>query len=363
MKNLTSILLACVMGAGWLATAPVRAQQPYGDTATASPLDRARGDLDDARRRESDLAGQVASQERANAALRDQMRRADAGPNGLAKDLADASADAAGLRKRVADQKGRRDTAQDRLNDARGRALDRLEDTEPMRAARKAIEDAGGELERLSQPIFERLTQTPDYQEAQALVDAAAQTGEALQGFAGADPKAQAEADAAFDQAMGSLRAMEDAAVDADPKAAAAHKAFKSAEEALNRQRQANEARVGADPAVDGARFALDAEQKSLDDISAQLATAEKRLSALRQAVDPQAGGVAELTRQLKDGEDRLVDLNDRLDQARIARQDTEDRLRAVEGAIAGRTPGAAEPYDGGVAPPPTYDPGYSDGG
>src|SRR4051794_30755425 len=84
---------------------------PVGSaSASASVADRLRGDADDAHRRESDLTAQVAEQERTNATLRDQIRRAGNDPTGLGRDLANASDEASALRKKVADQRERRDT-------------------------------------------------------------------------------------------------------------------------------------------------------------------------------------------------------------------------------------------------------------
>src|SRR5947207_2722425 len=182
-------------------------------------LERTRGDLDDARRRESDVSGAITEQERTNALLRQQIRKAQDDPRGLEQDLVDASAKAATLRHKVADQKARRAAAADKYEAARAQALEKYEDTDGMRAARRALDSAAEELDHLSQPIIDQLAQTQAYQEAQALVEAAAQTGEALQGFPDVDPKAQADADGAFEQASGRLREMEDVAVNADPQA------------------------------------------------------------------------------------------------------------------------------------------------
>jgi hypothetical protein len=349
-----------------LISASVSAQELYparGD----SRIERARGDADDARRREADLAARINEQERANASMRDQLRRLASDPAGLQKDLVDVSEQAAALRKKVTEQRRRRDTAEDRLNEARDRALEQYEQTGPTKAARRSADDAGAELDRLSQPILEQLGQDPGYQDAQALVDAAAQAGEALQRFDNVDPKAQAEADAAFDQAMSRMRDLEDAAIDADPKGAEARKSLKIAEDMLEALRMENEKKIATNPAVDAARFALDLEQKLLDDGSADLSTAEKRLSALRQTTQPNAGPPTQLSNQLKEGEGRLRDLNDQLDQARVARQDADDRLRFIEGAVAGggRPAAAGEPYVPAPSdnPPGAYEEPYAGGG
>src|SRR5207253_4815905 len=123
------------------------------------------------------------------------------------------------------------------------------------------------------------------------------------------------------------------------------NKSFKIAQDTLQGLRMENEKKITTDPAVDAARFALDLEQKLLDDGSAELSTAEKRLSALRQTIQPNAGPPTELSNQLKEGEGQLRDLNDQLDQARIARQDADDRLRFIEGAVAAGGRPAGEPY------------------
>jgi hypothetical protein len=356
MKTAAKILMACLASLATFAPVGARAQDPYANTIPSNS-DRLRGDADDARQRESDLTNQVAAQERANAALREQMRKADADPAGLQKDLVDASAEASAARKKVSEQRLRRDVAQDKLSAARAAALAQHENAPGMHAARRAVEDAAAELERLSGPILERLEQNPEYQEAQALVDAAAQTGEALQSFDAVDPKAQAEADLAFEQAMAAARGIEDAAIDADPQAREARKAVAVAQDTLQGLRAENEKRLGGDKTVDAAKFALDLEQRLLDDATAGLAGAEKRLSALRQTVEPQggqAGGGTELARQLKEGEERLRDLNDALDQARIARQDSEERLRYAQG---GTLDGVPLPADGGGYAPPAYEP------
>jgi hypothetical protein len=373
VKKHLSILVTLAALAGAPALAPAqdavigRPPEPAA-VSTGSGIDRLRGDADDARRRESDLAAQVADQERTNAMLRDQIRRAGSDPSGVARDLADASDQATTLRKKVADQRQRRDAAEDKLNAARDRAMESFEQTDAVKAARKAYEDAAAELDRLSQPIFDQLVQTQAYQDQQAIVDAAAQTGEAIQVFNSPDPRPQMEADAAFDMAMSGLRALEDAAVAADPTTTEARKAVKVAQDTLDGLRAENEKKIERDPAVDAARFALDLEQKLLDDASAQLATAEKRLSALRQANNPQ-GGANDLANQLRDGETRLRDLNDRLDQARVARRDAEDRLSAAEDAVARGPSGTAEPGPE-TTPPPVYEPAptysgadYSGGG
>src|SRR5688572_3989202 len=99
--------MAALAGAG--VPRPASAQELSRPAESVSTYDRIRGDADDARRRESELTARVAEQERVNATLRDQIRRAGNDPSGLAKDLADASAQAAELRKKVADQRQRRD--------------------------------------------------------------------------------------------------------------------------------------------------------------------------------------------------------------------------------------------------------------
>lgn len=362
-KKLASILLSVAATAGLAGS--TSAQDPYAGRGVDTRNERVRGDADEARRRETDIAAQAAAQERVNATLREQLRKVDSDPAGLQKELVDASAEATVLRKRVAEQRLRRDIAGERMDDARGRLTARLEGTEQMKAAQRAADEAGADLERLSQPILEKLSEDPGYQEAQALVDAAAQTGEALQGFANVDPKALADADAAFDQAMGAARAMEDAAVDADPQAREARKTFKVARETLDGMRAENERKLAGDPGVDSAKFALDLEQKLLDDNTAQLDAAEKRLSALRQTTGPNAGPPTELAGQLKEGEARLSDLNGQLERARVARQDAEDRLRFAENAA----PPVRGSDDGGgyvappASPPVAYEPGYDSGG
>src|SRR3954451_17377820 len=76
-------LLMCVLAAGTVA--PAGAEELYPQPQ--STVQRARGDADAAHRREADLRDQIAAQERANEALRDQLRRADADPAGLQRDL------------------------------------------------------------------------------------------------------------------------------------------------------------------------------------------------------------------------------------------------------------------------------------
>ncbi|MDB5318833.1 MAG: hypothetical protein JWN40_464 [Phycisphaerales bacterium] len=358
VKNAKSILLC--LAVAMTATA-ASAQEGYAPPPGDSRIEQVRSDADNARRRESDLAARIVDQERTNASIRDQLRKVDGDPAGLQRDLVDVSDQAATLRKKVADQRQRRDAAEDKLNDARGRAMDRYEQTQSMATARRSVEDAATDLDRLSQPILEQLAQDPGYQDAQALVDAAAQAGEALQGFDNVDPKAQADADSAFDQAMARVREMEDAAIDADPRAAEAHKSVRIAQATLEGLRSENEKKIKTDPAVDAARFALDLEQKLLDDSSADLSVAERRLSALRQTTQPNAGPPTELANQLKEGEARLRDLNDQLDQARVARQDIEDRLRYAQGNRAPDIGG--EPYSPAPLAPAYPDGYYDDGG
>jgi hypothetical protein len=348
VKN-TLILMLCV-AAGVLAGGSSGQELYNSDSGTR--VSRAQDDADVARRHETDLANQVAEQERSNASIREQLRKVDNDPAGLLKDLVDVSDQAAVLRKKVADQRVRRDAAEDHYDNARAKAMDAYEETGPVIAARHSVTDAAAELDRLSQPILEQLGQDEGYQEAQALVDAAEQAGESLQGFDNVDPQAQAEADSAFDQALANVQGLEDAAIDADPKAAEARKSLKIAQDMLDGLRMENEKKIATNPAVDAARFSLDLEQKLLDDSSAELSTAEKRLSALRQTTQPNAGPPTELANQLKEGEARLRDLNDQLDQAKVARDDAEQRLRFAQAG--------GQPSTGAPLPPPDYgQPGY----
>jgi hypothetical protein len=319
MKRL-AVFLLCLVSAGTV----------LGQQARPSSLQQARDEADNALRRESDLTAGIAAQERANVVVRNQLRKSDLDPAGLQKDLVEASADAAMIRRKVAAQKLRYDIAADNLTDARANAARRLDQSDAVRSAQRAFDDAAAEMERLSQPILEQLEQTPQYQEAQALADAAAQTGEALQGFDTVDPKAQADADAAYDQALAGVRALEDAAIDADPKASETNKAVKKTQETLVGLRAENERRIASDPRVDGAKFAFDTEKKIFDESSAELAGAEKRLSALRQAAIPK-GGAGDLAMQLKDGEDRLHAMSDQLEQARAVRREADEKLRYLE--------------------------------
>jgi len=346
MKRL-AVVLVFIMSAGFAS-----AQQE----SRPSQLDQVRSEADTAFRRETDLTARIASQERANASLRAQLRK---DPAGSQRDLVDASAEAAVIRSKVAAQKLRFDIASDNLADARAAAMRRLDRTDSMRVAQNNFQDAAAELDRLSQPIFEKLTQDPDYQQAQALAEAAAQAGEALQAFDATDPKAQAEADAAYDQAIGAVRALEDAAIDADSDAARAHQALQTAQKNLDDLNKANETRIAADPKVDAAKFAFDLEQRLLDESRADLAVAEKHLSGLRQAANPQ-GAPGDLADQLKAGEARLHEMSDQLDQVRTARRDADERLRYLEEL-------AASNPDGGNDLPPiqmpreAYPPVYGD--
>jgi hypothetical protein len=360
------IIFVCVISTGWIA-ARDRAQDL--SPTPPSQLGRALSAVDQALQRESELSSQIASQERANATSRRQLRAVDSDPAGLQRELVDVSAEAAALRRRVAEQKLRLEVAQDKLVDARGRVADRYEQSQAMQSARRTAEETATDLDRLSQPILEQLGDHPDYLEAQALVDAAAEAGEALQAFDAVDPKAQADADAAFDQAMEHVRAIEDAAIDADPKAHQAFNSFKLAQQTLQDLQNENEKRIAADPRVDAAQFVVDLEQSHMNDSTSELAVAEKRLSALRQPTGPNAGPPTELANQLKEGEARLHDLTDQLDQARIARRDADQRLREVEGSIADSRPSDTRPSDGGTelwpapySPAPAYIPDYGYG-
>src|SRR4051794_38792475 len=136
--------------------------------------------VEDSRRRESDLANAVASQERANATLREQLRRS-VGPGTVQADLLTASSDAAALRKKLNELTLRRDVARQKLDQARDDAMANFDRSEDATAARQAVASAAAEVERLSAPILDKLSDDPAYQELQSLVDAAAQAGEALQ--------------------------------------------------------------------------------------------------------------------------------------------------------------------------------------
>src|SRR3954466_13346279 len=127
------------------------AQDTYGSAPAGPQIEQVRTDADNARRRESDLAARIVDQERTNASIRDQLRKVDSDPAGLQRDLVNVSEQAASLRKKVADLRQRRDAAEDKPNDARGRAMDRYEQTQSMVAARRAFEDAAAEMDRLSQ--------------------------------------------------------------------------------------------------------------------------------------------------------------------------------------------------------------------
>lgn len=332
---------------------------------TRASLEQAQANADESARRESDLSSQIAAQERANAAIREQLRKTGGNAADVSKDLVNASADAAALRRRVAEQRLRSDVAEGNLNAARERVAASLAQSDKMKSAQRDFEEAADEMDIRSQPILERLSQDPGYQEAQALSDAAAQTGEALHGFDAVDPKTQAQADAAFDQAMAHVRELEDAAVDADPQAAKAHQALKRAQDVLEGLQKENEQAIAADPKVDGAQFAYDLEKRKLDESGAELAIAEKRLSGLRAAAGPNAnaGPVAQLTGELKAGETRLHDLSDQLDQVRVARQEADRRVREINESLSNPP---AEDQIGGLAPlPPAQipylpEPGYT---
>lgn len=301
--------------------------------------------LEDARRRELDLMNAANEQERHNASLRQQIR----GMEGTGNDLVNASAEASALRKKVEELRLRRDVMRDKLDGARRAAIERYESSPQAVAARKAVDGATGELEQLSRPVLDRLAQSPDYQEAQAMVDAAAQTGEALQSFPGVDAAAMARADAAFDQAMERVRVMEEAAIDADPKAGEARKTLKTARDTLEGMRSDYEKRLADEGGVVSAQLSYETEERLYNDATAKLAEAEKRAAGLRDGVAAGTG----LDRQLKEGEDRLATLNEQLAQAKIARQDAEERQAAAQPATASGP--AIEP--GPYYPPVDYTP------
>lgn len=318
--------------------------------------------LEDARRRELDLMNAVTEQERHNSQLRQQIR----GMEGTGNELVNASADASALRKKVEELRLRRDVMRDKLDAARRAAIDRYESAPQAVAARKAVDEATAELDTLSRPVLERLSQTPDYQEAQALVEAAAQTGEALQSFPGVDAAAMAKADAAFDQAMARVREMEEAAIAADPKAGEARKTFKTAQDTLDGMRADYEKRLADEAGVVSAQLNFETEERLYNDANTKLAEAEKRAAGLRDGVAAGTG----LDRQLKEGEQRLADLNEQLAQAKIARQDAEERQASSQPATASGPAIESGPYYPPVdyTPPPVvysdpwygYDYGYS---
>jgi hypothetical protein len=317
--------------------------------------------LEDARRRESDLANAAASQERANAALREQLRRS-VGPGTVQADLLSASSDAAALRKRQTELTLRRDVARQKLDQARDEAMANFDRSDEAQAAIRAASSAAAEVERLSAPILDRLSDNPDYRELQSLVDAAAQAGEALQMFPGTGRKAQAEADASFDEGLARLREYEEAATATDLQVAEARKTLRVAENTLQGLRQQYSKNLPNVIGVAAAQTNLSDEQRRLDETTADLARAEKKLSALRQANPGADLPENDLTRQLTEGETKLRDLNDQLDQARVARRDAEDRARVEEAAATARGPATDIP--------PTFEPdygpysgGYSGGG
>src|SRR5688572_14798264 len=245
--------------------------------------DRARDDLDYARKREAELSARAAELERANERLRERLKAA--GGNLQNDELLKASADAAALRKRLAEVRDRRDAARKKLDLERQRAIDTFETTDQMTAARNAAQQASAEVERLSAPILEQVQQNPHHQEAQALLDAAAQAGERLQDFGPlVREEAMAEADATFEQALSRVREIEDAATSADPKVAEAKKSLAVAEETLAGLRQEFERTLNDVAGVAGARLDFDTEQRAFDDVATKLAAAEKQLSAMRQA-------------------------------------------------------------------------------
>jgi len=340
VKSKTVRLLARVaavaLGLSVVGVAPAYAQAPYQPTSPVmAEQDRLRQDYDAAVRREADLAGQLAAQEQANARLREQVRTS--GAAGMAADLASASAEAAELRRRVDDARARRDAARERLDKARAAAVVRYEADPQMTAALRGADLAARDAEAAAAPVLERLAQNPDYQELQALVDAAAQSGEALQLFVGTSAAAQAEADAAFDAALTRLRAMEDSAIEADPTAREARKSVKVAQETVAALRAEFDKRLDEQEGVVTARLEADTDQGIYDDVAGKLAAAERRLSALRQAAAaPGAGEDPDgLARAIKEGEDRVRQLSDELALARASKQELDERVRVADGGYA----------------------------
>jgi len=333
----------------------------------------AQSPVEDARRRESDLSNAISSQERANAAMREQLRRS-VGAGTVQADLLTVSSDAAALRKKLNELTLRRDVARQKLDQARDDAMANFDRSEDATAARQSVAAAGADVERLSAPILEKLSDNPDYQELQSLVDAAAQTGEALQMFPGTSPKAQAEADAAFDEALARLREFEEAATSTDPNVSEARKSLRVAENTLQGLRSQYSKNLPDVLGVAAATTNLKDEQRRLDEASADLARAEKKLSALRQANPGAEVPENDLTYQLTAGETKLRDLSDQLDQARVARREAEDRARADEAVARGpaEIPPTFEPDygpapyggdyygGGGYYPAYSYGPGYA---
>jgi hypothetical protein len=369
-RSLLNLALLLVVGSSIWPT--YASAQEVADPVVAA--NRAGDDLDYARKREADLAARAAEQERANERLREQLKAA--GGNLQNDELVKASADAAALRKKLSEIRARRDAARKKLDLEREKALDNFEATDQVTAARSAAEQAAAEVERLSAPILEQLQQNPHHQEAQAMVDAAAQAGERLQDFGPlVNEQMLAQADAAFEAALARVREIEDAATSADPKVAEAKKSLAVAEETLAGLRQEFERTLNDVAGVAGARLDFDAAQRDFDDLTTKLAAAEKHLSALRQARgvapnDP-AANPNDPAIALAEGEARLRDLHDQLDQARVAREDAEDRLRYADEVLAasrrrvefeplpaGGSGGFREPYYEPLGP--AYDWGYT---
>lgn len=185
---------------------------------------------------------------------------------------------------------GRLERAQDALATLLKHRREEFESSPELSKAQAAIRDAQGEYDSAAGPILERVRGRPEHKSAVAAKQAAAKKVADLQQAEAPVPQDEiaAAAKAALDRGA-AVSAIERAALDADPKVAAAKQKLAAANAKVLQLRRDFETSLKADPQVAGSRQEIEkfradlgplqsAYDAALQDYSRQVAAREKAL-------------------------------------------------------------------------------------
>ena len=330
-----------------------------------------------------DARGQI---DQINAALRDDETHAGeirirlaGGSRDLIRihrDLDEANNDLSVAQREFKPIKDRHDSAQDRLDQARQQARERLEDNLEYRKAADAVRTASDELKSMEEASARSLSRTSSYRSLQGAVNAAEAR---IDYFHHAGPAFFRDEDDARDRlrtAISRRDAAKEQFLAGDPAVLQARQKLQNEQSELASLQSKVESKLGSVPEVAEAQRALDDQQNPFASASARFDSARQRVATIRNALRATEDGMAADRQTLQaigddiaEGRADLAVINADIDRiasdltAALAAADlarSQDALAADEyansiGPTSWRVPGGSIPIPS--VPPPTSTP------
>lgn len=296
-------------------------------SAALADADAASRDLDSARWRIHDLRQAIDRESAPAEQLRRQISQSEKTLEQISIDRAAAQRQADELRGCVDDLRRRLDVAEAKLNALRDAEIQRFEAGEPFVTARKALDEAIGQVQTAGRAAVARLALTDAYRRLVGEVEAASARAEMLRQAPGYHARELSESITWHTDATNRLRAMESAAVEADPAVRLARQDADAKAAALGELQREFAARLSEMPHVQDATSEADRARADLQGPSAELSRVEQRLAQVEQAFKTQSDWLSGAKVDLAQREARLATLQQQMDAVQAEAANLEARL------------------------------------